>query len=58
MLDFDLNYFLILLLAQIRDESTNTLSKILLEKVEKVYNSVKIQMPSENVFVEKLYDQN
>lgn len=42
--------------GQIRDEQTNSLSKELLLKVEKVYNSVKNQIPDENTFVKNLYD--
>lgn len=42
--------------GQIRDESTNSLSKELLEKVEKVYYSVKSQSPQENIFVKNLYE--
>jgi iron only hydrogenase large subunit-like protein len=43
--------------GQIRDEKTNTLSKELLEKVEKVYNSVRMQTPqNENLFVKSLYE--
>lgn len=42
--------------GQIRDEQTNTLSKDLLERVEKVYNSVRNQAANENLFVKSLYE--
>jgi iron only hydrogenase large subunit-like protein len=41
--------------GQIRDETTNTLSKTLLERVENLYHSVKSQTPEENLFVKDLY---
>ena len=44
--------------GQIRDERTNALSKELLDKVEKVYNSVQTKKPEENLFVKKLYEQD
>ena len=44
--------------GQVREESTNALSKELLEKVEKVYNSVRSQQPEENLFVKQLYGED
>jgi iron only hydrogenase large subunit-like protein len=43
--------------GQVRDESTNTLSKELLEKVESLYYSVQNKIPENNQFVHKLYDE-
>jgi len=42
--------------GQIRDETTNTLSKNLLEQVETLYHSIRSQNLNENIFVKNLYE--
>ncbi|CAF0716024.1 unnamed protein product [Brachionus calyciflorus] len=44
--------------GQIRDESTNSLSKELFEKVENIYYSVKAQILRDNIFVKSLYESD
>ena len=41
--------------GQIRDENKNNVNKELLSRVEKVYNSPKIKLPTENEYLERLY---
>ena len=42
--------------GQIREESTNKLTKELFAKVESLYNSIRPCLPDENVLVKKLYE--